>query len=115
MTSHEYANELKKIADSILERQEFTMPSHYNEKSTFASIHFFSDKEGFLAAARSLGSFDKRIDSLSHYYEIAPKFSTHFEVSANRDAVCRLIRPAQDAQYECEPLLSREEEAQLNA
>jgi len=38
-----------------------------------------------------------------------------FDVEVARNAVCRLVKPAQPAVYDCEPLLSQEEEESIGA
>jgi len=110
-TSHDYAKQLREIADALLDLPAFQLPRHMSQDRVHDYLHYFSDKERFVAAAKALGNFEKgvRDDALV----LSPLFSTHFQIRADRSSVCRLVRSAQPAEYECEPLLSQAEEAAI--
>jgi hypothetical protein len=108
MTSHEYAKKLRIAADFFLSKPEFKLR---NSPLLFAS--YWADKDGFLAAVKALGKGEKKYEgeSLKFIVTVAPDLT--FDVEVSRSAVCRLVKPAQPAEYECEPLLSQEEESSL--
>ena len=99
MTSHEYANRLKEIADFLLGRPEFEV-AH--------GLYFyqrFDDKDKFVAAAKALGSGVKSVSSIFHEPEISftPSAAKEFVITIPRDKVCRKVK---DAEYECDPFFS---------
>jgi len=114
VTSHDYAKQLRILADALEAAPEFTLPSysdvHYAE-SGLENLRYYEDKAGFLSAVKALGTGRKVMTDRSITL-VAANGLLH--ISANRDAVCRIIKPAQPAEYECEPLLSQAEEAQLD-
>lgn len=109
MTSHEYARKLHELADWLLTRAEFPGPYSNTPKVEF----FYADKDNFLEAARALGSGRKRTisDQLFEFTPDTPE-GTVFNINIARDKICRKV---QDAVWECEPLLNREEEASVGA
>lgn len=108
MNSHEYANKLKELADFLLAKPEFETDG---EPRVF--FWYWSDKQGFLGAVKALGSGEKKwsTDDLTFYPAGVPD-GIHFELQIRRVAICRLVR---EAEYECEPLLSQAEEAEIGA
>jgi|SRR5580765_5191063 len=110
MTSHEYAREIAKIATGLLDRPEFEMPDYYDPKykKCYLLIDYFADKDGFLAAAKALGTVTKQV--VEEDYILTPQFAPMLQVHANRNSLCKLVQPAK---WECEPLLSPQEEAQV--
>jgi len=105
MKSHDYAQRLKEIGEFLLTRPEF-------ETNTAPMLFFHMyKKEHLLAAVRSLGSGTKELTNGS-YAEIKfkPTAAPEIIVSAARDTVCVKV---QEAKWECEPLLSQAEEAEL--
>ena len=104
--SHDYARNLQKFAEFLLSRESFPLP--YHEPTSF---HYFNyhDKESFVAAVKSLGSGKKKItdDKIEFVIETS---GAHLSVEAPRNLLCRLIRPAE---FECDPLLSADEEKTL--
>lgn len=113
MTSHEYALELLKIAHGLQERPEFPLPDYYTPefKAYLINISYFADKKRFLQAVAAIGSAVKGGDESN--YVLTPAFAPMLRIEANRNAVCRIVKPATPAEYECEPLLSQAEEAQV--
>lgn len=106
MNSHEYAKKVKEAADYLLSRPEF-------ETAGDAWLYlgsFWGDKEGFLGAVRGIGAGKKDYSGSDLKYTVTKGARMYFEV--NRDSVCTLVTPAV---YECEPLLSPEEEAEVGA
>lgn len=104
MKSHEYAKRLHEIAEFLESRPEFETPM---------GVHLYqysSSKAPFLAAAKALGNVTKeyRGDDL----RISPAAFPEMIFAVPRSVVCRLVKPAE---YDCEPLLSQEEEASLSA
>lgn len=105
MTSHDYARELKRVADCLERREEFDLPDYLDEVAL--KLSYFDDKKRFLAAVRALGTGTKGPDKyITNDYIFTPAFGG-LRIQAERNTVCRLVRPAE---YECEPLLSPEEE-----
>ena len=105
MKSHEYAKRLHEIADFLLSRPEFEA-SHRPYM-----YHYTTSKAQVLAAARSFGSVKK--DFQNDEIRITPADFPEFVIEAPRNIVCRIVKPAQPAEYDCEPLLSQAEEAEL--
>jgi hypothetical protein len=107
-TSHAYAKALIEAANYLLDKPEFDTET----AGPYIYLGHFWTKEKFLKAAKALGSFSKEYNdaSLKIKNELPMGAQVYMEVS--RDKVCRLV---QEAKYECEPLLSPEEEAELDA
>ena len=103
MTSHEYAKELQKTVDHLLSRQEVEFES-YAQPFLFVS---FYDKEKFVSAVRAMGSGEKKFETVDLRFE--PN-DTCLIMSIGKDKVCRKV---QEAKWECDPLFSDEEIAQL--
>lgn len=106
MTSHEFAEKLKAQAEALLSKPVFEMQRWENG---VLYISYYDDKTNFLAAAKSLGAGRKewKEDELLFFPEIAD-----IRLQVNRNAICRLVKPAE---YDYEPLLSPDEEAQVGA
>jgi hypothetical protein len=104
MTSHEYAEELKKTVEHLLAR-----PDVEFESGPFLYVSFW-EKEKFIAATRAMGSGKKEFSSTDdlHFMPVG----TCLTMSIGRDTVCRKI---QDVKWECEPLLSEEEVAAVGS
>lgn len=106
----EVAMELRKLADSLDKEPEADVP--------IAFLHFYAcdDKARFLALAAAFPHpFAKEYEdgergNLELKYETSAAI---FTVSCLRSAVCRIVEPAKPAVYECEPLLSLEEDIAL--
>jgi hypothetical protein len=103
--------ELRKLADALDKEPEAVMPKIY--------IHFPCSYNGdnskimFLNVARLMPRpFDKKYEHRNIKLEhqgVAADITAWVEQSV----VCRIVRPAIEAEYECDPLLSPEEEASL--
>jgi hypothetical protein len=113
MKSHEYAERLQKVADLLAESPEFELPSYmdsYLNQYGAARVRFYNDKEPFLAAVRALGSGRKGGNEQDLEF-----IHGDLRLIVNRSAVCRLVKPAQPAEFECDPLLSQAEESELTS
>lgn len=108
MTSHEYANRLEKLAAELKSKSDFELPDYserYYGNYGIETFRYNNQKEGFLQAARALGSGTKdgTADELTFKHG-------DIRLSVDRNVVCKLVRPAE---YECEPLLSEAETAEI--
>jgi hypothetical protein len=114
--SHTYAKNLRALADWLESKPAFPMRD-VNVIAKPLYVTYYGDKDSFLAAVRALGAGKKETDEyfkddLIFRATSCPE-GTEFKVHVNRSAVCRLVRPAQEAVYDCEPLLSQAEEAEI--
>jgi len=105
MTSHEFAVEIQEAADYLLSRPEFDVATR---RTTLYLGWYYDEKEKFLAAVKALGPGKKKYTSSDVEYHV--KQGADIQISVNRSTVCRKV---QEEMWECEPLLSPEEEAQL--
>ena len=102
MTSHEYAEERRKQAEFLLSKPVFKIPG-----SSAKLFIYFHGKQEFVEAVKALGPGKKEYDN--HDLDFIPD-GTEIVLSINRNTVCTLVSPAV---YDCEPLLSPEEDAAL--
>lgn len=102
---------LRKLADLLEKHPEA------NVQTAFYYL-YFSDKESFLAIARDLPRpFAKEYDSRENGYLTL----THGDYRKGGESTlkilradaCTLVEPAKPAVYSCDPILSAEEDAQL--
>jgi len=106
------AVELRRIADSL--EQE---PDAEVERPSLA--WFLREKESMQTLARILPHpLKKDVEDPARSFssiKITAESCTAICVYASieRSRICRLVRPAQPAEYECEPLLSEDEEEAL--
>jgi hypothetical protein len=111
-TAHDVATELRKMADSLDKEPKAIVQQCW---ITFMC----SDRQTFLNTARLMPRpVFKKFDDDPKYprIKVGSKDFTgpvHLNVEAPRDIACRVVTPAQPAVYDCEPLLSAEEEASL--
>ncbi len=101
MTSHELATKLQETATYLLAHE------NVDVSNPMLRVHWWSDKEPFLRAVRAFVPGKKVIDNYNVTFE--PK-GTMLALVVSRDLVCRKV---QDVKYECEPLLSPEEDAEM--
>lgn len=111
MTSHEYADRMIALAEFLKNRPEFKIPI----RDPYAHFDYFSDKQNFLDAVRAVGAgrkafkkYGKDIEDIQ-FHPATPK-GTEIVISASRSTVCRKV---QEEKWECDPLLSPEEEKLL--
>lgn len=102
MNSHEYAEERRKQAEFLLSKPAFKMPG-----SVTKLFICFYGKEQFVEAVKALGTGKKEYNH--NDLDFIPD-GTEIVLSISRSQVCKLVSPAV---YDCEPLLSREEEDAL--
>ena len=109
--ANEVASQLRAVADA-LDKQ----PDAEIVKPMLHFYHGYSGtKEEFLSLARVFPRpFDKG-DGYNHteYTLTHDADALQIYASIDRSTVCRLVKAAQPAEYECEPLLNQEEEQQL--
>jgi hypothetical protein len=105
LTSHDYARGLQAMAEYLLARDAFNVGSYGH------GHHYFrmSEKEPFVSAVKALGNGKKNFTEDEINFRVELPYGT-ISVDAPRNVVCRLIRAAE---YECDPLLSPEEEKKL--
>lgn len=107
MMSHEWAQVLRDTAMVLEAKANVQMGG----EPKILNSHY-GRKEEFLAVVRALKPGKKRIDAeISGYVNFTPA-GTCIEVYINRDVMCRKVK---EAEYECEPLLSAEEDAEMEA
>lgn len=105
MNSHEYAKQLRVLADFLDSKPEF------ETKCKLYAFFSYYEKDDFLAAVKAVGSGKKEFtDNEIQFLPVINDNFIHLRLTAPRSAVCRLV---QEAKYECDPLLSPEEEAAL--
>jgi hypothetical protein len=112
--AHEVAQELRRIADA-LDREPET------EVQPAWVLFYCEDKETFLATAslmprplvKRYDNSDKRWDRLRLKNSYDQDRPVHLDCSVPRSVICTLVKPAQEAVYECEPILSQLEEDSL--
>ena len=107
MTSREYAELLRKQAAELDGLPEFPVPDYFIYFGK--SITYYYEKSAFLSAVRALGTGTKEV--VGDKMRFMPKGAA-FYLEIERDSVCRKVR---EAEYECEPLLSDEEQAAFDA
>jgi hypothetical protein len=114
MTSRDYAVALREAADALDARPEFELPRYVGSNFRIENFYYYEDKDRFLAAMRALGAGTKTQDD--NYGSPVLRFTIpngRLSLSVSRDRVCRLVKPAQPAEYDCQPLLSPEESEQV--
>jgi hypothetical protein len=106
MKSHEYAKKLQEIAQFLLDKPEFE--THSDPK---IHLFFWSNKEEFLTAVRCVGAGRKEWGKSDlDFIPAGLPADAKLILNISRSSVCRKI---QDEKWECEPLLSSDEEAQM--
>lgn len=102
MNSHEYAHELKRLAEELLARPKFPVPYHAH------SIHM-TTKEEMIAGVKALGSGQKKHHVGDYFFDFIPAFAqaSRFTLSVPQREVCRKV---QEEVWACDPLLAQESE-----
>jgi hypothetical protein len=108
-TSHEFAADLRTLADYLQRKAEF--PMDY----PIIRVYFIEQKEDFLSAVKSCGNGKKimpteRYDQDLFYFIPGQPSKLTFQVMTYRSMVCRLVSPARAAEYDCDPILSQAQE-----
>jgi hypothetical protein len=112
MKASEVASQLRTLADALDKAQDAEINHSY------LSLDAGSDKESFLALAHVWPRpFAKKVDFAdTTYSELGIEHKIHggtIRLKIDQSSVCRLVKPAQPAVYDCAPLLSQEDEATL--
>lgn len=105
-TSHDWARDLQKTAAYILSKPEVDLKRNIPE--TICTFYGEIEKEGFLGLVRATKPGKKHI---GEYYVTFRPTETTLQFSVNRDVICKRINPV----YECTPLLSKEEDAEMES
>lgn len=103
-TSHDVAKALREMARKLTAAPEFDV-------SVTPMLYWscWDAKDEFLGAARCFGGV-KGGDS--HDFELRRHWGgAETLLRVKRETVCRIVKPAQPAVYECDPLLTAAEEA----
>ena len=110
LTSHDYANNLQKMAEFLLSRDSFPLPD-YQDAMPWQFFRFYDhEKNAFIAAAKALGSGKKKFTEADIEFTVVLPFGK-VELAIPRSTFCRLVRAAE---YECDPILSAEELAGID-
>jgi len=108
MNSHKYAEKLRQLADVLLSKPEFNTP--WEESLAYTTFYYWGDKSDFLGAVKALGAGKK--DWCKGELIFLPEATDMLRFGISRSTVCRKV---QEEKWECEPLLSDEEEAKIGA
>lgn len=105
--ANEIANELRRIADALDREPETVLHQ--------PMLSFYNDnKEEFLASARLLPRpLKKEVTERRYSLETDSRATVWLRSLCDREKVCVLVKAAVPAVYECPPLLSEQEEAEL--
>lgn len=101
-TTHDLAKQLQETAKYLLKKPKIEIG---DLPRTFLS--FWSAKETFLALVRATVPGTKEVSDYNVYFR--PR-DVAITLSVDRSSVCRKV---QDVKWECEPLLSPEEDAEM--
>jgi hypothetical protein len=103
-TSHDWARDLIATGEFLLSRPEVEIGTVPQTKGWF-----FSEKDAFLGLVRATFPGKKTMDDF--YVNFVPK-GANLEFTISRNLVCRKLEPTKP-QWECTPLLSPEEDAEM--
>jgi hypothetical protein len=104
-TTHDWAKQLQDTANYLLNRPAVEL----GDTELITTLPFYGEeqKKIFLDLVRGTLPGEKRYNTYSVLF--LPR-GVNLKLQINRDAVCRRV---QEIKYECEPLLSPEEDAQM--
>jgi hypothetical protein len=105
MDSHEYAEKLREASEVLKSRPAFEINS-----VPFTHMYFSFEKDKFISAVKALGSGKKEVDQ--YYVTFKPSSIPVIQLYIDRNSVCRKV---QEEKWDCEPLLSELEDAQVGA
>jgi hypothetical protein len=101
MNSHEYAEKMKEVANTLLGR-----PAFDTGREQITEVFWFWDKDEFLAAAKAIGAGRKEVSGTEfHFYMTSPE-NSKVGITIARDKVCTKI---QEEVWECQPMLTQKE------
>lgn len=104
----ELANELRKLADAVAKLDDL---GNYLIPAFYFNFRYGNEeqKNGFINFARVMPKpLEKKYEGNDFVLEYNSEF-LRIHASIERDKVCKIVKPAQPAEYECEPLLSQDE------
>lgn len=109
------ASALRKLADSLdtIPEQELPTPRIH-----FCCTYQNDPKTPFKALASVMPHPLKKEYDEAEHGDLNLRFSSdamYINAYVSRAKVCRLVEPAKPARYECDPLLSADDEAELDA
>jgi hypothetical protein len=102
-TNKEFAEQLRRLADKWERLPKET-------RRPWLGVYVWSKDEG-VALIRAIGG--RWTKSLKEPNLVFTSRETGLEIQFSQSQVCRLVEPAVPAKYECGPLLSPQEEAEL--
>lgn len=110
-TSHDYADSLIRLAEFLRTKPAFNI----EESDAVASLYlFWPHKEVFLGLVRAVHGGEKEYighdEDAEVAYTVTLPTGEWVKGKIRRSNVCKLIRAAE---YDCEPLLSQAEEAEI--
>jgi hypothetical protein len=109
-TAIQVAQELRKLADALEKGGETEIIQAF-----VCFSHWDSQKQQFLDLAKLMPRpFAKKFDD-DEIRLVHGNAAMDLWVKAPRSLACRIVEPAREAVYECEPLLSEAEEAEVSA
>lgn len=110
----EIAAELRKFADRLDSMPDVKLVKPYIH---FSHTFHANPKEIFLSLVKVLPRPLKKSDGYTRDEMKVEYTSAALDISGNvaKSATCRIVTPAQEAVYECEPILSQEELAEVEA
>ena len=108
----EVANSMRKLAAAL-----DTIPNAHIARPVIAFYHYGqARKEEFLTLARVFPRPFEKVYEERETGDLLLKYSSQgltLQSSIPRSQVCRIVQPAREAVYECDPVLSAAEEATL--
>jgi hypothetical protein len=102
-TTHDWARDLQRTAEFLLSREAIEIGVIPETRGWF-----WSEKQPFIALVRA--TMPGRKETSNDYISFIPA-GANLQFTINRSVVCRRLNP----EYECEPLLSPEEDAEMEA
>jgi len=106
-TSHDWARELQKTAAFLLSKPEIDLKQSIPD--TVCTFYGENQKDSFLNLVRASKPGSKHTGE--YYVTFRPKNNNTLQFSINRDVICKRLNPV----YECTPLLSKEEDAEMES
>lgn len=116
ITAHAAAEALRMVADALDKAPETLI----KKPNLWWMFHEAGDKEIFKHIARILPRPLKKSDTSSYSSnpDVIVAYNSEaidIDIRIPKSLTCKIVKPAQPAEYECEPLLSEEEESTLTS
>ena len=112
ITNAQFAQQLRELADR------WELLPEETRRPVGLTLYCWHDKTLAALVVKTIGGhWDKTVKDTNTSFSamVYTSRETGLEVQLYRDGICKIVRPAQPAEYECEPLLSPEEEDELMA